>query len=74
MVEYTKKECDNLVKASQEKYDKQLINFISENQKIAGYDLNPYEMSSSQKEYWSNRIVEKVKNDTEKKIDQIDKF
>ena len=69
--EYIRRQLENEQKATQNQLDKQRIDFILEYQGVAGYNLNPYQMPSSQLEYWSHQIMEKINNDNKKKRNEL---
>ena len=70
-IDNAKKQAEKEIEASADQLNRQRINFILKNQKFAGYNINPYGMSSSELEYWVNKIENKITDDTNKRIHKI---
>lgn len=63
-----------ILQNAENSYKIQLINYIISNRSAAGYNINPYNMSTSELEYWRNKINEKIKSqvqDMDRKMEQI---
>ena len=59
-VEINKMRNKQRIQNAQNSYDAMLRNYILQNQQFAGYKVNPYNMSSSELEYWEKKINEEI--------------
>ena len=59
-VEQNRRRNRAMLQAAQNSYDDEMRDYIIKSQKLVGYNLNPYGMSSNDLEYWSKKIQNEI--------------
>ena len=74
IVELNRKANEKINQDIQNQLDKKKRDFIIRYKRMAGYNVNPYKLSSSELDFWEKKIYKKIEQEQLESIKNIDKF